>query len=309
VITRLLATCTLATCLTVTAAVTTSALAAEPSTPPTPKTHDRWPSFSPDGQFVAFERSRGRAMDIYVVGVDGSGLHRVTNAPPGTLSMSPAWLSPEHIIYTTTSISADYPDGSLFEVSSAGSDDHLIGPAGARARSLSPDGKSLLLTTRNWEVAKLDLPSRTIAILSHPPAGTWDTEAAWSPDGTQIAFGCNFSSTEKVGRSDICAMKADGTDRHVLVHRSDASEWVTWSPDGKRIAFQADRNDYSEGSIVVADVQSGQAEVISTKTGYTLNETPAWSPDGEWIALQVKTADGYRIALMHPDGSAFHRLT
>jgi Tol biopolymer transport system component len=84
---------------------------------------------------------------------------------------------------------------------------------------------------------------------------------------------------------------------------------VTWSPDGKFIAFQADSKDFTVGSIVVGDVESGRTVEISVATGFALNETPAWSPDGRWIAFQVKTEDGYRIALMHPDGSNFHQIT
>jgi TolB protein len=104
-------------------------------------------------------------------------------------------------------------------------------------------------------------------------------------------------------------MNADGSARRVVFPRSDAAEWATWSPGGRFIAFQADSKNYTAGSIVVADVERGRTITISDGTGFALNEAPAWSPDGRWIALQVKTDDGYRIALMHADGSSFHRIT
>jgi Tol biopolymer transport system component len=144
-----------------------------------------------------------------------------------------------------------------------------------------------------------------ITVLNRPARGTWDTEAAWSPDGKQIAFGCNLSPAATVGRSDICIMNAGGTHSRVLAHESGAAEWVTWSPDGTQVAFQRDGDNYTIGAIVVHDIRTGAERIVSTNTGYALNETPAWSPVGTWIALQVKTARGYRIALMHPDGSAF----
>ena len=64
-----------------------------------------------------------------------------------------------------------------------------IGPAGERERSVSPDGSSVLFLTRDWEIAQLSFSTGVITILSHPPYGTWDLEAAWSPDGKAIAFG------------------------------------------------------------------------------------------------------------------------
>ena len=73
--------------------------------------------------------------------------------------------------------------------------------------------------------------------------------------------------------------------------------------------FQADSEGFSQGSIVVADLADGTANDISRATGYALNETPAWSPDGRWIAFQVKARDGYRIGVMHPNGSGFRLLT
>ncbi len=225
--------------------------------------------------------------------------------------MSPAWPSNCKLIYTTSSATATFPDGSLYEISANGNakDVQRIGPAGERERSVSPDGSSVLFLTRDWEIAQLSFSTGVITILSHQPYGTWDLEAAWSPDGKAIAFGCNFSPTAKVGRSDICVMAADGSNRRVLIHRTDASEWVSWSPDGKWLAFQADRNNYTEGAIIVTNVETGRSLDITANTRYALNETPAWSPDGKWIALQVKTSDGYRIALIRPNGSGFRLLT
>ncbi len=292
------------------AAIALIAIALLPlKTPAVPSVHDCWPAFAPDGRWIAFQRSQGTSMDIYVVTVNGRVLRRLTHNAPGVLAMSPVWLPDgRHVLYTTTDATSEYPSGSFYEISSQGAAPKALAPAGARGRSVSPDGSTLLFLTRAWEVAQLDLKTGGITVLNRPSRGTWDTEAAWSPDGKQIAFGCNLSPAATVGRSDICIMNAGGTNRRVLAHESGAAEWVTWSPDGTQVAFQRDGNSYTTGAIVVHDLRTGAERVISTNTGYALNETPAWSPDGTWIALQVKTARGYRIALMRPDGSAFRLL-
>jgi TolB protein len=224
--------------------------------------------------------------------------------------MSPAWFPDgRNLLYTTTDAASMYPSGSLFEIALDGGTPKNVAPAGARARSISPDGSRLLFLTQRWEVAVLDLRTKTVSVVSHPASGTWDTEAAWSPDGKKIAFGCNFSPSATVGRSDICIMNADGSGRRILSRQDGAAEWVTWAPDGTRIAFQSDSHNYTVGAIVVADVETGRARTISGATGYALNETPDWSRDGRWIALQVKTKAGYRIAVIRPDGTGFHTIT
>jgi Tol biopolymer transport system component len=277
---------------------------------PTSKVNDRWPAFAPDAHSIAFERSRGTSMDIYVVSIDGGAARRITSGARGVLSMAPAWFPDgAHLLYTTTDATSMYPSGAFYEIPSGGGKARSVGPPGARGRSISLDGSKVLYLTQSWEVAELDLDTGVQTVLSHPAPGTWDTEATWSPDGKSIAFGCDYSPSAKVARSDICVMNADGSARRIVFSRSDAAEWVTWSPDGKFIAFQADSKDFTVGSIVVGDVESGRTVEISVATGFALNETPAWSPDSRWIAFQVKTEDGYRIALMHPDGSNFHQIT
>lgn len=283
---------------------------ARATTPPTAKLNDRWPAFAPDAHSIAFERSSGTSMDIYVVSVDGGAVRRITSGTPGTLSMAPAWFPDgAHLLFVTTDATSMYPSGSFYEIAAANGQARSLGPAGARGRSISSDGSTVLYLTQNWEVATLNLETGTRTVLSHPAPGTWDTEAAWSPDGKSIAFGCNYSPTANVPRSDICIINADGSARRVLFRRTDAAEWVSWSPDGKFLAFQADSKTFTAGSIVVGNVENGRTVEISGASGFALNETPAWSPDGRWIAFQVKTEDGYRIALMNPDGSGFHRIT
>jgi Tol biopolymer transport system component len=280
------------------------------ATAPTSQLNDRWPAFAPDAHSIAFERSRGTSMDIYAMSTDGRAVRRITSGAAGVLSMAPAWFPDGgHLLYTTTDASSMYPSGAFYEIPSGGGKARSLGSPGARGRSISPDGSKVLYLTASWEVAELNFETGARTVLSHPAAGTWDTEAAWSPDGKRIAFGCNYSPSAKAPHSDICMMNADGSARRVLFPRSDAAEWTTWSPDGRFIAFQADSKNFTTGSIVVGNVANGRAVEISGATGFALNETPAWSPDGRWIAFQVKTADGYRIALMHPDGSGFHRIT
>ena len=115
--------------------------------------------------------------------------------------------------------------------------------------------------------------------------------AAWSPDGTQIAF--------LAGGMGVFVMNADGG-AHRLLHAGDDRQPV-WSPDGSRVAFvQAQQNG---GSLVVVEVASGDPRVVASPAVQGA-WPPSWSPDGTRIAFTEGPSD---LAVVGPDGSG-HRV-
>lgn len=123
-------------------------------------------------------------------------------------------------------------------------------------------------------------------------------EPAWSPNGTEIAFGSRRSKS-----FDIEVMNADGTGKKSLTSTKENDSHPTWSADGSQIAFRR------EGDIYVMNADGSDARRIS---GSTAEESdPAWSPDGEWIAY-VRSALGTTVQevwIMRPDGSERRRVT
>lgn len=270
--------------------------------------HDRWPAVSPDGASVAFQRAAHGAMDIYVVGIDGSNLRRLTHMAPAMLAVSPAWLPDgKHLLFVTTDANATYPSGHLMEIGTDGGQPTVVGPPTERAHSVSADGRRLIFANETHGVSILTLASGAESVIARPAGAGWDLEPAWSPDDAQVAFGCHYRQTP-VERADLCVMKADGSNMRTVSQSLGVDEWPAWSPDGTRVAFQRDTDAYAKGAIVVMNVASGHEDVISAKTGYAINETPAWAPDGR-LVLQVRTPNGYRIAVMNPDGSDFRLIT
>ena len=66
-----------------------------------------------------------------------------------------------------------------------------------------------------------------------------DSNAAWSPDGTKIAF-----QTHREGDWEIFTMDPDASDQTNATKTDQFSQdkEPTWSPDGTKIAFASNRN-------------------------------------------------------------------
>jgi len=120
------------------------------------------PVWSPDGKWLAFEvcNCNGRRYKpvgvsaVYVIGVDGKGLHRVT---PWKLSAGARDWSPDGSRILITSTTADNGDpgpagGNLYTVRPDGTDlrqiTHLATSDGVQIGSYSPDGTSIVFTTK-----------------------------------------------------------------------------------------------------------------------------------------------------------------
>jgi Tol biopolymer transport system component len=83
-------------------------------------------------------------------------------------------------------------------------------------------------------VAVYDDAGRRIA-QSSPPLGSWDSDPAWSPDGSDIAFIRRpLPCGNQPGTADLYVMDANGGDEHLV--RSDVTVAV-WSPTGDAFAF------------------------------------------------------------------------
>jgi len=146
--------------------------------------------------------------------------------------------------------------------------------------------------------------------------GVLDNRAAWSPDGTKIAF---HEEKNCDGIGQLFLMNADGSDQNELT----AGLVPTWAPDGQKIAFQnqnpLDRNHFDIYSISI-DSQ-GKVDLASlTNLTNSLGDDihPNWSP-GSKIVFQSNRdcqlpdgtypANKFEIYVMDIDGSNQTRLT
>jgi len=207
---------------------------------------DEWfPSFSPDGNQVAFQWRRG-AQDnfgIYVKLVGASEPLRLTNGPTG--SYCPAWS----------------PDGRSIaffrNVSDTRAGVFLISPIGGPPRKLTeiylpyfgscvawhPSGKWLIVSDRNppgetRSLFALSLETGEKRRLTSPPQKLRvDEDPAVSPDGEALVFARGPEGSSDLYLLELSEGLAPKGEPKRITFEQGGSAQAAWTPDGRAIAF------------------------------------------------------------------------
>lgn len=162
--------------------------------------------------------------------------------------------------------------------------------------AFAPDGRRLVVTRAEGDYESAGPTSETLWTIGVDGTGAapvtegdvYDTAAAWSPDGTTIAF---VRSTPRTHR--IMTVPATGGEPVELVPAAglDPIDAVTWSPDGTRLAFV--RSTQGEDGVMtgaalwtVAADGSGATRVADVDRFASRID---WHPDGSQILVSTVT--------------------
>ena len=96
-----------------------------------------------------------------------------------------------------------------------------------------------------------------------------DSNPAWSPAGTKIAF-----DTDRDGNNEVYVMDANGTNPTNLTNSADEDSNPAWSPDGTKIAFDTDR----DGNVEVDVMDANGTNPTNLTNNATRDRKPDWQP-------------------------------
>jgi Tol biopolymer transport system component len=223
---------------------------------------DRFPSWSPTGETIAFMRqqvgceappeslgfvSPGNPARIY--GADG---RRGSWAPP---SWAPSGLAAAYG-RDRESVGVTAPSG----------------PVGDNGPGLYPSwaGNSIAVTVgASLQVVELGTGARRVLVPSYIKPTQSTGVAVWSPDQSQLAFGVMLGA----GEGGIAVADADGSAFKVIARGRNQSVNPVWSPDGRTIAFETNR----DGDFEIYSVRrdgSGLRNLTNSSLGD--DRMPAW---------------------------------
>ncbi len=129
-------------------------------------------------------------------------------------------------------------------------------------------------------------------------AGSTDA-AAWSPDGTRIAF--SFIG----GPEHIYLADPDGSNSRPLVVRRHRDYRPEWSPDGSHLVFTAN----IDGSPLLMRVAADGTDLQALSSREMAGGDPDYSPDGSRLVFHVDRPDARDLMLMDPESGAIEPLT
>jgi hypothetical protein len=184
--------------------------------------------------------------------------------------------------------------GSVYTIDPGGTDLTRLTPTDGsqeRTPAWSPDGTQLVVSSRPGSAGEARLWVENADgtgrhQLTFDDGGPFhnDVEAAWSPDGSKIAYVKNFRNSNPPC-SELYEVNVDGTGLHPLAPAPRChEEGLVFSPDGTKIAYTS-WDDTEQPSVWIADADD------TNPVRFVAGRDPSWAPTGTWIAYVGPVVD------------------
>jgi len=236
-----------------------------------------WPAFSPDGNQVAFLHMGGpKTAGIYTTLIDGEKPLRLTDNPD---DYGPTW-SPDSRQIAFVRVSKEGLN--IYVVPALGGTEHKLHTAANLKLNWSPDGKVLAFSEGNADlshswIALLSLADLTTRPLTSPPVDKVDSQPAFSPDGSTVAF---VRTADPGGLSDLFVISAKGGEPRQITFDNGMMYGLAWTKDGHDIVFSSTRG----GLPSLWRISASGGTPIPVQGVGTPAYVPSVSPKGDRLA-------------------------
>lgn len=263
------------------------------------------PGWSPDGRYFSFTASRdGGKTQVWVLDRRGGEAYPLTDVKQGVGGY--AW-SPDG---TRLLLSIRDPEDEDAEKKADAPEDPWV----IDRLEFKRDGQGYITGDLHTHLYVYDLATKALHQLT---TGRWDEgQAAWSPDGTRVAFVSNRTDDPDTNdNSDVWVVDAGLTEptdtptRITTQPGSDSSP--AWSPDGRTLAYvtttDIDAMWYATSYLAVISATGGEPRLLTRELDRNPN-SPRFSEDGAWIWFGLEDSGEDHIVRIRPDGNGLQRM-
>jgi dipeptidyl aminopeptidase/acylaminoacyl peptidase len=277
---------------------------------------DSSPSWSPDGQFIAFVSKRGKdeQAQLYVIAVDGGEARRITNVPTGVLA--PKWFPDSKRVAFLSQVWTDlktWPEmeqrmkdraqpkmtAKVWDRAPVAHWDHFLDHRATHVYSVSING---------GEPAALTLASGLSLDVAEPDASSYDI----SPDGLEIAFASDVDGSGIDQNFDVFVMPLEGGAPTNISNTNTADDISPmYSPDGRLLAFRQQRvkDFYADRARLMLFDRRARAVRSLTEDWDRSADGLVWSPESDALFGSIDDAGTRRVYRFDVAGAAPRAIT
>jgi Tol biopolymer transport system component len=275
---------------------------------------DRFPAWAPDGRSIAFLRQTSKhTAVIYRMAPLGGAERKIADVVVSDLPFwggGLCWSRDGKWILSADADSPGTPSYIVLVASETGEKRKLTAGEGLGEfhPALSPDNRTLVFVREQAAtrpvllVVSLDGELKPAAAVRQlRPAGFWNLNPVWMPDGKSLLFS---SSSSALYTARLWRISATGDSPPALVPQAgEGALWPAVSPQGNRVVFS---RWFGDTNIWRVDVpgpggRAGTPRPVVAST--RIDQWPTFSPDGGRIAFNSSRSGGLGIWLANADGS------
>jgi dipeptidyl aminopeptidase/acylaminoacyl peptidase len=277
---------------------------------------DNSPSWSPDGQLIAFVSKRGddEQSQLYVIPIDGGEARRVTDVPTGVLA--PKWFPDSKRI---AFISQVWPELKTWDAMRQRMKERAEPKMSARVWDKAPiahwdqflDDRAThvySVSIEGGEPVPLTLRAGLSLDVAEPDSSSYDL----SPDGTEIAFASDVDRTGIDQNFDIFVMPLEGGEATNVTSANTADDVSPmYSPDGRLLAWRQQRISgfYADRARLMLFDRRTRSSRSLTEEWDRSADGLVWSPDSDALFGSIDDGGTRRLYRFDVGGGAPRAIT